>query len=432
MARIRTRSLFAAMATLLLSGSLGACASVEGEDEQEVTENSRPTPDISGVVDMPDAGAIDAAIVQDTVDDVASGDSGTLDVAADSGTDAIVGQDTVTDVRPDATPDAAADTASDVVADTTPDVAPDTSPDVVADTGADVAPDVVPAELCANGLDDDGDGTTDCGDADCADDPACTSVDGPCGPVNVATVGTNTATASSDDIALTCAIQPGPEAVFRFTPDIAGTYCLRTDASGVSDTVLEGRFDCADSETLLGCFDDTAEGSLFAESDLIAEAGTAYDLIVESYAGTPGDSVTLTIEEGSCVDAGPGFETCTNPFVVSAYGEYGGPAFSDEHVGSCSSTFLSYEAVIEFVAPETTRVCADTDGSLIDTVLWVQESCDTATELDCEDDSEGLGLQSAVSWDAVAGQSYFVFIEEYDSSLSLSGAQFAYNIAACP
>ena len=38
-----------------------------------------------------------------------------------------------------------------------------------------------PAESCANGADDDGDGATDCDDADCESDPACVPPDEDCG-----------------------------------------------------------------------------------------------------------------------------------------------------------------------------------------------------------------------------------------------------------
>lgn len=325
--------------------------------------------------------------------------------------------------------------------DDVPDVC-DPCPDDVGTTGCDPPP----AEICDNGSDDDTDGAVDCADPDCDSDPACAIVGGAgtCAEPYAATIGVNVATPVANEQSPSCLSVDGVEAVFAFTPTEGTSYCVDTRGSDVADTLLSVRTTCGDLASETACIDDTgspgdAGFSFNAYGTLTAITSSEIYLLVDTYEYAGGD-VTLTITEGACegepIDPGElpfdgeGFETCEDPFLITDYGEYSGPAFDDNADGSCSNSFdASAEAVIAFLAPETTTVCATTVGSpTTDTVVYVRTSCDPASEIACEDDANGL--YGEVEFAATAGAVYYVFLEEY--AAGFSAPVFNYAITAGP
>ncbi|MCA9541781.1 MAG: hypothetical protein KC620_22950, partial [Myxococcales bacterium] len=93
--------------------------------------------------------------------------------------------DTVVDGPPDAAPDAIVDAAEDAIVDAGPDAILDAVPDALIDMAPDAVVDATPdaqvdrgppREACAGGIDEDGDGLTDCEDPDCHLSPPCFAV----------------------------------------------------------------------------------------------------------------------------------------------------------------------------------------------------------------------------------------------------------------
>lgn len=318
----------------------------------------------------------------------------------------------------------------------------DPCPDDEGTTGCDPPP----AELCGNGVDDDGDDATDCDDPDCSSDPACSGGGGAgtCAEPFQATLGLNVASLVANEQHPSCQSNDGAEAVFAFTPTLGQFYCVDTTGSAVTDTVLSVRANCADAGSEAVCVDDAASarpGGSVLSAWATLEATTAREvyILVDGYRVEEGE-ISLTITEGACeggaVDPGDlpfdgeGFESCADPFLITAYGDYAGPAVTDDDIGSCSSPFGGgAEAVIAFLAPETGTVCASTVGSATsDTVVYVRTSCDPSSELACSDDE--VSLWGQVEFAATAGEVYFVFLEEYSSGFS--APSFSYSITAGP
>ncbi len=102
---------------------------------------------------------------------------------------------------------------------------------------------------------------------------------------------------------------------------------------------------------------------------------------------------------------------------ASVSGNTSGP--TDSLTGSCGSAESSApEVVFELTAPEDGVIIASTAnaGTDFDTVVYVLGACDDAsTEIACDDDGGGQG-PSVVSFDAVAGQTYFIVVDGYDGA----------------
>ena len=183
--------------------------------------------------------------------------------------------------------------------------------------------------------------------------------------------------------------------------------------------------DCSDDVSCIGAgvenctnaVDDDGDGAVdCADPDCASDA---------SCDGGPVDPGDLPFD-------GLGFETCADPFLVTAFGDYSGPAFSDDESGSCSSPFPSYEAVIAFVSPVSGTLCASTAGSFpSDTVVYVRTSCSPASEIACVDDV-ATSLSAEVEWTATAGALYYVFLEEYENDSFVGDPLFNYSITSGP
>ena len=98
-------------------------------------------------------------------------------------------------------------------------------------------------------------------------------------------------------------------------------------------------------------------------------------------------------------------------------GSTSGP--TDALTGSCGDPTLGApEVVFAVTAPQTGLMIASTAnaGTDFDTVVYVLGTCgDTGTELACDDDGGGQG-PSIVTWEATAGETYYVVVDGYDNS----------------
>ncbi|MCB9530027.1 MAG: hypothetical protein H6701_16855, partial [Myxococcales bacterium] len=168
-------------------------------------------------------------------------------------------------------------------------------------------------EICDNTQDDDGDGATDCDDLDCAADPVCQDPDLCVDAMMIGLGRTEGMVEGPSRTTLASCTRPadaaaGPEMVYAFTAEAAGTLCIDTRGSQI-DTILTVRQAPCGAGDEVACNDDAAD-TLDSELELEAMAGMTYYLVVDTFAGEAGGFV-LNINEGAC-EAGPVDEICDN------------------------------------------------------------------------------------------------------------------------
>ncbi len=119
-------------------------------------------------------------------------------------------------------------------------------------------------------------------------------------------------------------------------------------------------------------------------------------------------------EQGRCQPLGAA-HPCDDPTLLDGLGEHLGSnvGVGALEEGSCGGAGGA-EVAYRFVPGEDGPLRIATGGSEYDTVLYVRESCrDAASELACNDDSEDLGLQSALVVQARAGVALWIFVDAY-------------------
>ena len=312
----------------------------------------------------------------------------------------------------------------------------------------------IPREDCSQPGDEDGNGDADCDDRACMNTEMC----GPyppeaCAPEAITELILNDDYVSNNEDAprqtLGSCAGRGREQVYRFVPETSGTYCANTFGSEY-DTVLYIRSECADPETELVCNDDF--DGIRAAVTFEAEAQEPLFIFADSFRGRPG-TYTLKVTEGSCT---LNYEVCTRPgdddrngladcedpacvdhpvcelpqicepqelIPINTLGAYQGDTQdqTSEEQGSCGGE--GAEAVYTFSVAGASPLCLSTEGSSVDTVLYVRTDCgDASSEVACNDDY--IGLDAALTLNAEAGITYYVFVDSFgrsgDFNLNLS------------
>jgi 5-hydroxyisourate hydrolase-like protein (transthyretin family) len=110
-----------------------------------------------------------------------------------------------------------------------------------------------------------------------------------------------------------------------------------------------------------------------------------------------------------------GANSCPDAPVIG-YGTFSGTTVGATNDGTaCGSSSFSPDVWFRFVAPETRTVSADTFGSGFDTVLSMHTGCPgTGFTQVCNDDASGL--QSAISFSAFAGSTYWIRVSGFDGA----------------
>ena len=152
--------------------------------------------------------------------------------------------------------------------------------------------------LCANGLDDDGDGLLDCRDPDCANSQAC-AVQPLCNDYVItelscgASITASTQGARADILAYECARDQtlgGPEHVYRFTATVRGQHTVKTSAGTVA-LLSSGPTGCDPRECIdLGpelSFESWPDVDVFLVID--GDGALDYTLTLECPAGIEGE-----------------------------------------------------------------------------------------------------------------------------------------------
>ena len=172
-----------------------------------------------------------------------------------------------------------------------------------------------------------------------------------------------------------------------------------------------------------------ANGNAVSVADRRAQNGVVHEMDIMLPVPDTCDQLTPCASGFECSDSNfcralPPLGTCANPLPIgigssgtdsSGMGELVGLNFDE---GSCGGR-TGNEAVFEYVEEFGTReLCLNTSGSNFNTVLYVRgsECYDPANELGCNDDTIFASpLASAVSFTAVFGMRYYVFVDGYAS-----------------
>ncbi len=89
-------------------------------------------------------------------------------------------------------------------------------------------------------------------------------------------------------------------------------------------------------------------------------------------------------------------------------------SLTNDYDPSCQSNSNANDFVASFIAPSAGTYTIDTNGSALDTVLYVLDSCQ-GTEVLCDDDG-GTGLQSQVSGVLREGQRVILVVDGYGTN----------------
>jgi hypothetical protein len=238
---------------------------------------------------------------------------------------------------------------------------------------------------CADGMDDDGDGAVDCADTDCAADAACT-----CAPASTLSCGGsdsyNNGYAGSTDVVdqWSCSSwdESGPEYLYEFLAPYDGEFTVALSGlSGDLDLfVADGSVACGGS----GCLD-------YGDSSVTVTmaAGETYLLAVDGYLGVTSD---FTVDL-SCVPAAE--QDCSD-----------GLDDDGDSALDCDDTDCAGDAACT-CAPAWTLSCGDTDS-------WNNGGAGSTDVVDA---------WSCNTWDESGPEYVYEFLAPYDGqfTLSLSG-----------
>ena len=288
-------------------------------------------------------------------------------------------------------------------------------------------PDCGPAaERCTDLVDNDLDGLVDCLDPDCAGDRSCLLVE-------ICDDGFD----NNRDGFVDCS-----------DPTCSGTAaCVGTEiCNDLLDNDRDGLTDCADRDCALqpGCvvlaevcangLDDDRNGLVdcldpaCVGTPLCAPSTEVCDDLVDNDGDRRIDCGDTDCATDPACPTGP--QSCVSPTVITDFGVSTGATLpgTSSAAGSCVDS-SGTEAVFAFTPPTSGTVCMRTRGSSFNTLLYARSSCaNAASEITCNDN--GRNQQSEISFSAVAGQTYFIFVD------GVSGANGSYVLAVtegvCP
>ena len=288
-------------------------------------------------------------------------------------------------------------------------------------------PDCGPAaERCTDLVDNDLDGLVDCLDPDCAGDRSCLLVE-------ICDDGFD----NNRDGFVDCS-----------DPTCSGTAaCVGTEiCNDLLDNDRDGLTDCADRDCALqpGCvvlaevcangLDDDRNGLVdcldpaCVGTPLCAPSTEVCDDLVDNDGDRRIDCGDTDCATDPACPTGP--QSCVSPTAITDFGVSTGATLpgTSSAAGSCVDS-SGTEAVFAFTPPTSGTVCMRTRGSSFNTLLYARSSCaNAASEITCNDN--GRNQQSEISFSAVAGQTYFIFVD------GVSGANGSYVLAVtegvCP
>ena len=257
-------------------------------------------------------------------------------------------------------------------------------------------------ELCANGSDDDCDLLVDCADPDCQGTAECACI--PPGQPEQCVDGSD----NDCDLLADCA---DPDCLMH----PACVNCTTEVCSDGLDNDCDGQIDCADQS----CFLDPAcpVGPEICNNGLDDDFDGLTDCSDPDCATNP----FCVVQQGNCL----------SPTLIPGSGSYFGDTTGDEndYEGVCGGA--AGEAVFFFVLNQPARVHLDTNGTSFDSTLHVRKgSCESGTEIGCDDDSGGVNRSASLDFVLLSTGTYFVFVDGFtvDPFLGPDEGPFQLNV----
>ncbi len=235
--------------------------------------------------------------------------------------------------------------------------------------------------------------------------------------------------------------------------NVAGGASLTTTCA---DQTLSVALVDGDIQTLAG--GDTSEGEC-ASFDVEPAPGTYYlvvfggdqtvapqdyEVTVDVGVSVCGDGVQTGVEECDDNNTDPGdgcsptcvAEDATCNVVSAAEASIGGAALTgDTSVGTddhepqaCSLGGGAPEDVYSLTVTEDTTIIVslENENTDFDTTLYVRSSCtDPGSEIACNDDSPNGGLESALFFEALKDETYYIFVDGYDTASGAYGLELS-------
>ncbi len=298
---------------------------------------------------------------------------------------------------------------------------------------------------CSDGVDNDGDGATDCDDSDCASECASPTCDPPvtftleCGDSLDTTNGGFGSTTKVDTWSCNAGDDySGPETAWTFTAPADGevTVSLSNESAETDVLIVEAGADG-------GCSPDACVAWDPSAATFSVKAGKVYYVVVDGFMGAEGtfhlDVACTTASETNCSDGldddGDGATDCADSDCTgdAACQPLCTPAFELSCTGTSSDDFnngwpgstnaiTSYscngftydgpEYAYSFTADADGPVTVQLTGETAETDLLVLEDngsgCNPATCLDWDFDT--------VTFDAVAGHTYYFVVDGFESA----------------
>ncbi|WP_437946503.1 DUF4215 domain-containing protein [Sorangium sp. So ce296] len=314
---------------------------------------------------------------------------------------------------------------------------------------------------CTNYEDDDGDGSYDCADTDCAAtcapiaETACASAT----PIVSTTIHGDTSEGTSG-LEGTCFLGNtghGPEEIHLFTPPTGQSGTLVIELESPTDHSVYARSACADMFSEIDCSDESSPYDGLPDQErleIYVRDGQAVPIVVDAYepreAGpytlnvrfTPivcGDGTVDAIEEcddGNTTSGDGCSSTCVYELDVLcedaaelAIGENTGSTTAGASVfeGSCIGWDLP-EAIHRFTPPSDGTLTL-TLSAEADLGFYVREGCaDFGSELGCADDG-GRGDDETLAIDVAGGEPLFVIVDTY---LPIGGGAYTLTVDFTP
>jgi subtilase family serine protease len=211
----------------------------------------------------------------------------------------------------------------------------------------------------------------------------------------------------------------GKSVWYAWTAQSSGKVTLTTQGSNFDTLLGVYTGSAVASLTLVASNDDVSRNNRTSAVTFNAVAGTTYRIAVDGYNGASG-TITLNLSEA----VAPAMDSFANALVLSgstftwsgtnvgATRETGEP----NHAGSRGGASIW----VAWTAPTTRTVTLNTHGSNFDTLLAVYtgSSVSTLTQVASNDDdpSGAYAYTSALTFQAVAGQLYYIAIDGYNGA----------------
>ncbi|MGE4197281.1 MAG: M12 family metallo-peptidase, partial [Phycisphaerales bacterium] len=175
----------------------------------------------------------------------------------------------------------------------------------------------------------------------------------------------------------------------------------------------------------IACNDDNGPGcaGLDASVDFAAAAGSDYFIQVGSYNPATTGNISISVSALACPT--PANDVCAGATVIST----GTRSFTN--VNACSEGAMgcgSGAASVWYAfTPSTSCNYTLTTCSLttLDTVFGIYDECSSTTPIICVDDS--CGLQTTISWNATAGEDYFIRLHGFGGAFGTGQFNLAAN-----